>query len=71
MLHMVEMYESPLLSSEEMPAAQILNGAGSAPALLVCEHASRFVPAVLDGLGLDPVAAALTRPGTLGHWICQ
>lgn len=57
MLHMVEINESPLLSSAETPAARILNGNGPAPALLVCEHASRFIPAALNGLGLDTDAA--------------
>lgn len=57
MLHMVEMYESPLLSSVEAPAARVLNGTGPTPALLVCEHASRFIPEALQGLGLDEEAA--------------
>ena len=54
---MTEMNESPLLSPVEAPAARILNGNGRSPALLVCEHASRFIPNALNGLGLDAAAA--------------
>lgn len=49
--------ESALLESHEKPAAEVVNGRGSAPAVLVCEHASRFIPASLDGLGLTDAAA--------------
>jgi predicted N-formylglutamate amidohydrolase len=57
MLHMSATTESPLLHSLELPAARALNIRGQAPALLVCEHASRFIPAALDGLGLTAEAA--------------
>lgn len=57
MLHMTTTDESPLLAPDEGPAAHVLNAHGAAPAVLVCEHASRFIPAALDGLGLgDEVA---------------
>ncbi len=49
--------ESSLLSPTEAPAARVLNAHGRAPAVLVCEHASRFIPAALKGLGLDDAAA--------------
>lgn len=38
---------------------EILNPAGSSPVLLLCEHASRHIPAEYDGLGLG--AADLDR----------
>lgn len=47
-----------LLAPGETPAARVLNGEGAAPAVLVCEHASRAIPAALDGLGLSAEAAA-------------
>jgi len=46
-----------LLESHEKPAAEVVNSRGAAPAVLVCEHASRFIPAALDGLGLNAAAA--------------
>nr|WP_170333639.1 N-formylglutamate amidohydrolase [Ruegeria arenilitoris] len=49
--------ESSLLQPTEAPAARALNARGGASAVLVCEHASRFIPASLNGLGLDEAAA--------------
>lgn len=43
-----------ILASDEGPAAEVLNPTGSAPICLVCEHASAFVPASLDHLGVAP-----------------
>ncbi len=57
MLRMHEETESPLLQPTEAPAARVLNARGHAPAVLVCEHASRFIPAALGDLGLDDNAA--------------
>jgi predicted N-formylglutamate amidohydrolase len=57
MLHMNAALESALLESHEKPAAEVVNARGVAPAVLVCEHASRFIPAALDGLGLSGAAA--------------
>jgi predicted N-formylglutamate amidohydrolase len=68
MLHMVEINESPLLSAEEAPAARVQNANGAAPALLVCEHASRSVPAALNGLGLDAAAAKSHAAWDIGAW---
>jgi predicted N-formylglutamate amidohydrolase len=61
-----------LLGAADPPVFEIVNADGSAPLLLVCDHASRAIPAALDRLGLSPVvlerhiaydigAAALTR----------
>jgi predicted N-formylglutamate amidohydrolase len=42
----------PLLAPDEPPPFEVYNEAGAAPVLLVCDHASRFVPRALGGLGL-------------------
>jgi predicted N-formylglutamate amidohydrolase len=47
---------SPLLGTTDPAAFSISNPAGRAPALIVCDHASRAVPQSLDGLGLPPEA---------------
>lgn len=39
------------------PAVDVTNHKGGGRVILACEHASRFVPPFLDGLGLDPKAA--------------
>lgn len=39
------------------PPFEIVNPRGTSPVLLVCEHASRFIPEELDQLGLDDGAA--------------
>ncbi|WP_108792064.1 N-formylglutamate amidohydrolase [Falsiruegeria mediterranea] len=57
MLHMSAETESPLLSELERPAARALNARGQGQAFLVCEHASRFIPNSLNGLGLSDEAA--------------
>ncbi|KZL15411.1 N-formylglutamate amidohydrolase [Pseudovibrio axinellae] len=47
---------------------ETINTAGSAPIVLVCEHASKAIPAYLNGLGLDKAAAeshAAWDPGAL------
>ncbi|WP_193175654.1 N-formylglutamate amidohydrolase [Oricola nitratireducens] len=41
-----------ILAPSEGPAAEVTNAAGRAPIVLVCEHASAFIPASLSGLGL-------------------
>lgn len=35
------------------PPAEIINSGGTSPVVLVCEHASRHIPAALDNLGLN------------------
>lgn len=36
------------------PPVRVLNAQGSSPYVLLCEHASRFIPAQHEGLGLGP-----------------
>ncbi len=47
-----------LLRPDERPAARVHNPDGRGGAVLVCEHASRFIPAALGDLGLDEAAKA-------------
>ncbi len=54
---MSKAHESPILAPHEGPAARVLNPRGASGIVLVCEHASRFIPASLDTLGLTPEAA--------------
>ncbi len=49
--------ETQLLSAEEGAAVAVTNQEGSSPFLIVCEHASKTIPAGLGGLGLDAGAA--------------
>lgn len=35
------------------PPVQVLNAEGASPYVLLCEHASRFIPAAYEGLGLE------------------
>jgi predicted N-formylglutamate amidohydrolase len=44
----------PLLGEDDPPAVRVLNGDGTAPFLLVCDHASCAVPRSLGTLGLPP-----------------
>lgn len=44
----------PLLGPGEPPAVRLLNGDGTAPVLLVCDHASCAIPRELGTLGLPP-----------------
>jgi predicted N-formylglutamate amidohydrolase len=46
----------PLLAVDDPPPFAIVNDAGRAPVLLVCDHASRAVPKALGDLGLPPTA---------------
>jgi predicted N-formylglutamate amidohydrolase len=39
--------------STEYPALEILNPSGTSPVVLLCEHASNFIPAEYAGLGLS------------------
>lgn len=50
---------SPLVGDSDAPPFSLFNAAGLAPALIVCDHASRLIPAALHDLGLP--AAALER----------
>lgn len=42
-----------LLAADEPPPFEILNAEGAAPLVLLCDHASAFVPRALRSLGLD------------------
>jgi predicted N-formylglutamate amidohydrolase len=44
---------SPFLADFERPAARVYNAGGRAPIVFVCDHASRFIPSALDGLGIS------------------
>jgi predicted N-formylglutamate amidohydrolase len=41
-----------ILAPSEKPAAEVINPDGQAPVVLVCEHASAYVPESMAGLGL-------------------
>ena len=43
----------PLFGADDPPPFEIVNERGRAPAVLICDHASRAVPRALDDLGLD------------------
>lgn len=46
----------PLLAADEAPPFERIEASGSAPFLLVCDHASRTIPRALGDLGLDEEA---------------
>jgi predicted N-formylglutamate amidohydrolase len=48
--------EEGLLGPGDPPPVQVLDPSGEAPVLLLCDHASRAVPQVLDKLGVDEAA---------------
>lgn len=48
-----------LIGPGDPPPFEIFNETGTAPILLVCDHASRSIPATMNGLGLDPGALDL------------
>lgn len=50
--------DSGLLAPDEPRPYELFNGAGKAPLLLLCDHATRFIPRALRGLGLDEAALA-------------
>ncbi len=49
----LEAVGAPLLAPDEPPAFEVINPEGSAPYLLICDHASPRIPVALDRLGLD------------------
>lgn len=55
-VHSLGATRSPLLGADDPPPYELVNPGGSAPLLLVCDHASYAVPAALHGLGLDESA---------------
>lgn len=54
-----EAQDSGLLAPDEPRPFDIVNPGGKAPVLLLCDHATRFIPRALKSLGLDE--AQLTR----------
>lgn len=51
--------DTGLLAEDEPNPFELFNAAGRAPVLLLCDHATRFIPRALNSLGLDE--ACLTR----------
>jgi predicted N-formylglutamate amidohydrolase len=47
---------APLLGPGDPPPVEIVNHAGAARAVLICDHAGRAIPAALNDLGLDEAA---------------
>lgn len=45
-------HDDPLLATDEPAPARIENAAGQAPIVIVCDHATNFVPRQLGNLGL-------------------
>ena len=48
--------DTELLAVDEPPPCTVINGDARTPVLLVCDHASRRIPAALGDMGLDPPA---------------
>ncbi len=44
--------EAPFLAPDEPPAFDVINPDGEAHLVLICDHAGRNIPRVLDGLGV-------------------
>lgn len=53
-----EALQSPLLTADDPAPATVLNAAGRSNAVVTCDHGGEGVPAILNGLGLDPVDRA-------------
>ena len=69
---MIQATESSLLGPKEGPPVRTLNAGGRGGFVLVCEHASRFIPAALGELGLDEEAKhshAAWDIGALVRWL--
>ena len=49
---------APLRAADEPPPFEICNPDGPAPLVLLCDHASGFIPRALDALGLDEAQLA-------------
>ncbi|MFX4299375.1 MULTISPECIES: N-formylglutamate amidohydrolase [Roseobacteraceae] len=59
----------PDANGTQMTVVQTINATGASPVVLVCEHASCFIPDALNGLGLSDAAKvshAAWDPGALG-----
>jgi predicted N-formylglutamate amidohydrolase len=45
---------APLLTINDPPPCTLLNSSSAVPLLLICDHASNYIPPQLEGLGLSP-----------------
>jgi predicted N-formylglutamate amidohydrolase len=54
----VERPDSPLLADDEPAPYEFLNQEGAAPVLLLCDHATNFMPRAFRSLGLDEARLA-------------
>jgi predicted N-formylglutamate amidohydrolase len=54
--HLSPATDTDLLGPGDPPAVEVLDPAGTAPVLVVCDHAGRAVPRRLGGLGVDEAA---------------
>lgn len=50
--------QAGLLADDEPAAFELIHPEGRAPVVLVCDHATRFIPRVLKSLGLDETELA-------------
>ena len=50
--------DGPLLAPDEPGPYEVINPEGAAPVLLLCDHATNFVPRALKSLGLDEAQRA-------------
>ena len=57
-----------LLTDHEGSASELINPLGKAPIVLVCEHASNFIPETLNSLGLDNKAKASHAAWDIGAY---
>ena len=54
----VERPDLPLLATDEPAPYEIVNQAGAAPLLLLCDHATNFMPRAFRSLALDEARLA-------------
>ncbi len=50
--------DATLLAPDEPAPVEVLNADGAAPVLLICDHATNFIPRALRSLGLDQAQMA-------------
>lgn len=68
MLHDMPAAPPTILTPDDGPVAEVINPGGAGPVVLVCEHASAFIPSGLNELGLAPedrLSHAAWDPGAL------
>jgi len=54
--HGIETAPTTLIGPDDPPPFEVVNAEATAPILLVCDHASRALPAAMNNLGLDEKA---------------